>query len=188
MRNDSVSISVDMSAVNEVVAACTSFGRVLSTDAQYAAIEAAEEVLAASNALIPVDTGTAAQSAGYEVTNDQDTVRVVAGYGVKSDPINPRTGQPASSYLLQLHEDLSVAHANGQAKFLEMAVLQNPLVFYNKLYERVSRRCPGEGVDTAPSSGIKHTDYMSPATSRIPAGWSATHNNGQLTPYRGGAE
>ena len=62
-------------------------------------------------------------SAFYEVTRRSDVsgyrYEGVVGYGGNGDPVNPRTGRRASSYMVEVHEDLSVVHPTGKAKFLE---------------------------------------------------------------------
>jgi hypothetical protein len=64
-------------------------------------------------------------SAYYEVSRRSDTslstwaYEAIIGYGGNGNPINPKTGYPASSYMLAVHEDLLAFHPVGKAKFLE---------------------------------------------------------------------
>lgn len=164
---------------------CSFLANVVSEDMASAAVESAEEILAASNALIPVDTGTAAQIAGVMVEPAYNGARVRAGYGVNGDATNPRTGESASSYITQLHEDLSVAHSNGQAKFLETAIAQHTKEFYGKGRMRLAVRFKGGKPSTSRGSAPRHIDYMSPALSRVSAGYTQVHNHGQYLPYPG---
>lgn len=84
---------------------------------------AAEEILELSLAQVPKQTGTLAASAGYVVEgSSKEGFSATVGYGIQNDPINPKTGKPASAYALAVHEDLSVVHPNGKAKYLEDAV------------------------------------------------------------------
>lgn len=86
---------------------------------------AAQEILSESMAQVPKETYTLLMSAYYEVSRRSDTAlsawayEAIIGYGGNGDPINPKTGMPASSYMLVVHEDLSATHDNGKAKFLE---------------------------------------------------------------------
>lgn len=86
---------------------------------------ASEEIMKESMEQVPKETLTLLASAFYEVTRRTDTAatywayEAILGYGGNGDPINPKTGRPASSYMLAVHEDLSVTHVNGKAKFLE---------------------------------------------------------------------
>ena len=84
---------------------------------------ACEEILANSLEQVPRDTTTLAMSAYYEVRRRSDVKGYVyegiVGYGGNGDPINPKTGMPASSYMLAVHEDLDAQHPVGKAKFLE---------------------------------------------------------------------
>lgn len=86
---------------------------------------AAQEILGESMAQVPTETYTLLMSAYYEVSRRSDTslstwaYEAIIGYGGNGDPTNPKTGRPASSYMLAVHEDLSAIHVNGKAKFLE---------------------------------------------------------------------
>ena len=86
---------------------------------------AAQEILSESMAQVPKETYTLLMSAYYEVARRSDAApstwsyEAIIGYGGNGDPINPKTGMPASSYMLAVHEDLSAIHVNGKAKFLE---------------------------------------------------------------------
>lgn len=86
---------------------------------------ACQEILGNSMAQVPKETHTLLMSAYYEVSRRQDTAlttwayEAIIGYGGNGDPINPKTGRPASSYMLAVHEDLTANHPTGKAKFLE---------------------------------------------------------------------
>lgn len=90
-----------------------------------ATIAACEEILAKSMEQVPKETYTLLMSAYYEVARRSDTAlttwayEAIIGYGGNGDPINPKTGRPASSYMLAVHEDMIAMHFNGKAKFLE---------------------------------------------------------------------
>lgn len=85
--------------------------------------QACKEILANSLLQVPADTSTLKSSAYYEVAKRTDiassSFEAVLGYGGNGDPINPKTGQHASKYMLVVHEDLSAFHPIGKAKFLE---------------------------------------------------------------------
>lgn len=70
--------------------------------------------------LVPVDTG-ALHNSSYvtEPVIANDHVSVEVGYGGVATQINPKTGEPTTSYALKVHEDLQVHHKVGQAKYLE---------------------------------------------------------------------
>lgn len=83
---------------------------------------ACQEILSNSMAEVPKDTHTLLMSAFYEVSRRRIKVwayEAILGYGGNGDPINPRTGQPASTYMVDVHEDLTARHPVGKAKFLE---------------------------------------------------------------------
>lgn len=69
---------------------------------------------------VPRDTDTLAMSQFWEVTGYYKTGwNATIGYGGNGDPINPKTGRRASSYMVVVHEDLDALHIIGKAKFLE---------------------------------------------------------------------
>lgn len=90
-----------------------------------ATIAACEEILEASRVEVPKDTEALLNSAFYEVSRRSDTAastwayEATLGYGGNGDPVNPKTGRPASSYMVKVHEDLLAHHPTGKAKFLE---------------------------------------------------------------------
>lgn len=83
------------------------------------------EIMADSQELIPVDTGTA-KGSGRVLPPELrgDTLTVVVGYGY-GDAVNPKTGEPAVGYIIPLHERTDVPHKVGRAKFLEQPALEH---------------------------------------------------------------
>jgi hypothetical protein len=81
---------------------------------------ACEELLKMSLEQVPRFTNTLANSAYYEISGTYKTgFKGTVGYGGNGDPINPITGESASSYMMAVHENLSAFHPIGNAKFLE---------------------------------------------------------------------
>jgi hypothetical protein len=115
----------DQKSLNNFEARCEAAIRNLGGGAKKATIAACEEILGNSMAEVPKDTYTLLMSAFYEVSRRTDTAastwayEAIIGYGGNGDPVNPKTGRRASSYMVKVHEDLSVYHHNGKAKFLE---------------------------------------------------------------------
>lgn len=92
----------------------------LGNGSRKALVEACNKILDESMTQVPVDTATLMESAFYEITGYWKTGwNAVIGYGGNGDPINPKTGKPASSYMMAVHEDLNAYHPLGKAKFLE---------------------------------------------------------------------
>lgn len=81
----------------------------------------AEEIIRESEFEVPVDTGTLKYSSFRgDVIAQEDKLLIHFGYASpQTDRINPETGKPASRYAAEVHEDLSVFHVVGKAKFLE---------------------------------------------------------------------
>lgn len=97
-----------------------------------ATIAACEEIKTMTLKEVPRDYNILASSFFYEVEGKYRNFTANLGYGGKGDPINPRTGQPASQYMVAVHEDLSAKHDQGKAKFLEDPVRQYESRFYSK--------------------------------------------------------
>lgn len=98
-------------------------GRGVANSTKDGLIEFCEEVLLDSVQLVPIDTGTLAQSNDYKITgNAKKGYEAKLGYAIgKRNPINRRTGQRASAYAGKVHEQI-IQHENGQAKFFEQAL------------------------------------------------------------------
>lgn len=88
-----------------------------------ATIEAVRSIYEDSLSMVPRDTNTLAASAYYEVKgNSKVGFTGHVGYGGKGNPTNPKHGRTASSYMIEVHEDLETPHKVGSAKFLEIPV------------------------------------------------------------------
>lgn len=119
------SFDFDQKSLGHFTAQCEAAIRNLGIGTKSATIAACEEILDNSMAEVPKDTLTLLMSAFYEVSRRTDTsattwaYEAIIGYGGNGDPINPKTGKRASSYMVKVHEDLNVFHPTGKAKFLE---------------------------------------------------------------------
>lgn len=119
------SFDFDQKSLDHFTVQCEAAIRNLGRGTKSATIAACEEILGNSMAEVPKDTFTLLISAFYEVSRRTDTsattfaYEAIIGYGGNGDPINPKTGKRASSYMVKVHEDLNVFHPTGKAKFLE---------------------------------------------------------------------
>jgi len=118
-----VKMDISSSELSQFDFACMAVMRNIGTGTKKATIAACEEILDMSRAQVPKDTWTMLSSAFYEVKRRSDVAgysyQGIVGYGGNGDPVNPKTGKRASSYMVKLHEDMSAPHVNGKAKFLE---------------------------------------------------------------------
>lgn len=82
--------------------------------------EAGTKIMAESQILVPVETGTLKRSGTVEEpVIDGDSATVTLGYGY-GEQINPNSGEPATGYAVFVHENLEARHSPPtQAKFLE---------------------------------------------------------------------
>lgn len=80
---------------------------------------AAKEIVEESLRQVPRDTETLANSLDYRIIGSYKNFKAQIGYGMRGDPINPKTGERASEYMVTVHEDLAAYHPRGKAKFLE---------------------------------------------------------------------
>ena len=112
--------SLDKASQNKFNANCNVAISKVGNGSKKALVAACEEILGMSMAEVPLDTSTLMMSAFWEVTGHYKTGwNAIVGYGGNGDPVNPKTGKPASSYMLAVHEDLTAEHIIGKAKFLE---------------------------------------------------------------------
>lgn len=115
-----IDFRVTNDSLNNFAANCNIAISKLGNGSRKALLEALEEIYDESLAQVPQDTSTLASSLSYEVTGHwKSGWDGVIGYAMSYDPINPKTGKPASSYALTVHEDLNTPHIIGKAKFLE---------------------------------------------------------------------
>lgn len=115
----------DKDSLQHFESRCEAAIRNLGKGTRKATVAACEEILNDSIQQVPKDTLTLLMSAFYEVSRRTDTAattwvyEAIVGYGGNGDPLNPKTGRRASSYMVKVHEDMSVYHPTGKAKFLE---------------------------------------------------------------------
>lgn len=115
-------VTFDMNAkqLRRFSAECNAVITKVGNGSRKALVEACNEISNESLMQVPVDTFTLSQSQFWEITGDYKTGwTAVIGYGGNGDPVNPKTGRKASSYMMAVHEDLSAVHIIGKAKFLE---------------------------------------------------------------------
>ena len=116
----SIDFSFDKASLRGFESRCNIAISKLGNGSRKALQAALNEISEASLAQVPRDTDTLASSQYYEITGHWKTGWTgEIGYAGPYDPINPKTGQPASAYVLAVHEDLSAHHPVGKAKFLE---------------------------------------------------------------------
>ena len=77
--------------------------------------DVASNIMINSQDEVPIDTKALIKS-GFIVEEGNS---IIAGYGGPNTKINPKTGILTEEYALKVHEDLSVNHPVGKAKFLE---------------------------------------------------------------------
>lgn len=115
-----IDFSFNKRSLNEFSTRCDIAISKLGNGSRRALQAALNEISEDSLAQVPRDTETLASSQYYEITGNYRTgFTGIIGYAGPYDPINPKTGKPASSYVLAVHEDLSANHPIGKAKFLE---------------------------------------------------------------------
>jgi len=77
--------------------------------------DVAVEIMSNSQEQVPVDTASLLHSDFITVRDES----IIMGYGGPNSKLNPKNGMSTEEYALKVHEDLSVYHHNGKAKFLE---------------------------------------------------------------------
>lgn len=115
-----IDFTFERQSLNEFESRCNIAISKLGNGSRKALQVALEEIAENSLAQVPQDTSTLASSLFYEITGHYKTGwDGIIGYAGPYDPVNPKTGKPASSYVIAVHEDLSKHHPIGKAKFLE---------------------------------------------------------------------
>lgn len=115
-----INFSFDKTSLNDFKSNCNIAISKVGNGSRKALVVACEEILGESMAQVPLDTSTLMLSAFWEVRGHYKTGwDAIIGYGGNGDPVNPKTGKPASYYMMAVHEDLSVVHPIGKAKYLE---------------------------------------------------------------------
>ena len=114
------SLNFDFRSLKDFENKCEAIISKVGSGSRKAAVEACRIISEDSLNQVPRDTETLALSQFWEVTGHYKTGWIgTVGYGGNGDPINPRTGQRASQYMVVVHEDMSAIHLIGKAKFLE---------------------------------------------------------------------
>lgn len=115
-----VTFDIQGKQLNSFYANCEAMISKVGNGSRKALVEACNIISEASLNQVPRDTETLALSHFWEVKGHWRTGwTATIGYGGNGDPINPKTGRRASSYMLAVHEDLGALHIQGKAKFLE---------------------------------------------------------------------
>lgn len=151
-----------------------------------------EDVLLSANELVPIDTGTLANSASYKVKKESTGVYTArVGYGITRNPVNPRTGKSASAYAGAVHEsyhftpfpDWDRHNPNGEGKFLEKALYQHVEDFYrsNKVSLQTLLASPQHAV-TVNADMEDSKKYIQPIEVRKNSGFTA-QNKGEILPF-----
>lgn len=119
-------IKVEVQGLREVLAELASSGRATPQRIGQGLWEVGQNIMAASQELVPVDTGNLRASGHVELPRQvAGEVQVVLGYGgpAGSGNFGGTTNPEDAGYALRVHEDLQAHHVVGQAKFLEAAYI-----------------------------------------------------------------
>lgn len=112
----------------------------LGDNAEKAAIEvfdeAAQEVYSKSQSLVPTDTAALKTSGRVSKARVSKKGVVTASVNYGGGPMERLTGRPNDLHAIVVHEDLSLKHDDGQAKFLE----QPMVAARGSVLQRLSRR------------------------------------------------
>jgi len=123
-------IEFEQGSLRDFYAACNATIKNVERGTKAATEEACKGILEISLRQVPRDTRTLMNSGYYEVIRRKElsantwSYQGTVGYGGNGDPRNPKSGRPASSYMVKVHEDMKAFHIKGKAKFLEDAVTE----------------------------------------------------------------
>lgn len=121
-----VTMNLSGTQLHKFYANCEALVSKVGNGSRKALVEACNAISEDSLSQVPRETNTLALSQFWEITGNYKVGwKATIGYGGNGDPVNPKTGRNASSYMLAVHEDLTALHVHGNAKFLE-----NPIRAY----------------------------------------------------------
>jgi len=118
-------LTIRFNGLDKVVAALGQMSSAVRSEAARELNDTSEEIMTASKEMVPVDTGRL-RSTGHvaEYATPRDLGTVLA-YG--------------TDYAIYVHENLSVHHPTGQAKFLERPFFQQSAHLPDNLARRLGR-------------------------------------------------
>lgn len=120
MANAGMSIKLDPVKTRSFLTHLNAVALQVQSRSQQVLVHVANEIMTESLLQVPKDTLALMQSAYVDVSSyRRSIIQITIGYGGKSDTMNPKTHQLASSYAIQVHENLAKYHPVGKAKFLE---------------------------------------------------------------------
>jgi hypothetical protein len=107
----------------------------------------AEITMTESKLEVPVDTGSLRNSGFVQAPKMfNNNISVKLGYGGVATKVNPKTGELTTQYAIQVHEDLSVRHRVGKAKFLEDPIKRRRNDIARNLARSVDRTLANGGI------------------------------------------
>lgn len=105
-------------------------------EAKRVVLSEAEEIMLLSLAEVPRGSGALADSAFIEPDAEGN---VDFGYGGPNVQINPNNGKSTEDYMVRVHEDLSIDHLSGKAKFLEDPINKRMVVIEESFAKKLKR-------------------------------------------------
>lgn len=140
-----LSISFNKSDTENFEKYCEAAIRNVGRGTKSATEKMCQDILKESQRQVPKDTNTLRDSGYYKVSRRTDTAASswlyegIIGYGGNGDPSNPKSKSVASDYMVKIHEDFSLTHTNGKAKFLEDPVREySDGKFYDTFFKLIA--------------------------------------------------
>ncbi len=114
--------------INAMITNYRAWSQLMQEDLRDALDAVGREIIDSTTPLVPVEYGSLRDSGKYEVQETNRGPRLEVGYGGKTQTPSPNTkGTDEVDYAVYVHEDLSLNHNVGQAKFLEEGVQQTDI-------------------------------------------------------------
>lgn len=104
-------ISVKVKGISSWKQSASKAADKMNTGAMQGTVAGAEQVLRDSNAIVPIDSGNLRNSGKVRMEDTKNKKKAAVGY--------------SASYAVFVHENLDANHKNGQAKFLQKAVVKD---------------------------------------------------------------
>jgi len=141
LRGDVVNIDFKVVGLDTLQKKLDEFLKDYPNEVAGAVYSEAETIMTLSKKEVPTDTSALKDSGFVEKPIvGKEKVSVKLGYGGVATKINPKSGEPTTSYAEIVHENLLATHPSGKAKYLEDPIREREPEIAKSIVKRVKIR------------------------------------------------